>query len=73
MLITLPNTANFSYMVNFAETMVMRQLQLHLELVKSTDVSQTDLRLVQHREGTKLDDVILLARNAPKGSLPTHQ
>lgn len=73
MLITLPNSADFSYMVNFAQKMVNRRLQLHLELVKSTDVSQTDLRLVHHREGTKLDDVLRLARNALKGSLPTRQ
>ena len=55
MLITLPNIANFSYMVDSAEKMVMRQLQLHLELVKSTDVSQMIvLRLVQHSGGSKL-------------------
>lgn len=53
MLITSPNIANFSYMENSAEKMVMRQLQLHLELVKYTDVSQFVLRLVQHRVGPK--------------------
>lgn len=51
---TLPNIANFSYMENSAEKMVLRQLQLHLELIKFTDVSQILLRLVQHRGGSKL-------------------
>lgn len=54
MLMTSPKVANFSYMEKSAEKMVMRQLQLHLELVKSTDVSQIVLRLVQHRGGSKL-------------------
>jgi len=41
-------------MENSAQKIVMRQLQLHLELVKSTDASQIVLRLVQHRGGSKL-------------------